>query len=87
MLPMVGFSDTASSLLLKKSYYEIELDNTSSVNVSGSNIDEVRLYPKGAQMVTLTYEPLVGVTSQSDARGYISYYEYDDAGRLSKRKQ
>jgi hypothetical protein len=66
-----------------KSYYEIELDNISSVNVSGSNIDEVRLYPKGAQMVTLTYEPLIGVTSQSDARGYINYYEYDDAGRLS----
>jgi hypothetical protein len=66
-----------------KSFYQIELTGISSVNVSGNNIDEVRLYPKGAEMSTVTYEPLVGVTSQSDIRGYINYYEYDAAGRLS----
>jgi YD repeat-containing protein len=64
-------------------FYQLELTNISSVNVSGGNIDEIRLYPKGAEMTTITYEPLVGVTSQSDVRGNISYYDYDGAGRLS----
>jgi hypothetical protein len=66
-----------------KSFYQVELTDISSVNVTGDNIDEIRLYPKGAEMTTVTYEPLVGITSQSDTRGYINYYEYDDAGRFS----
>jgi YD repeat-containing protein len=34
-------------------------------------------------MTTLTYEPLIGVTSQSDANNRILYYQYDDFGRLA----
>lgn len=63
-------------------YYEIKLNNTSSVNVAGDNIDEVRLYPQGAQMVTYTYDPLIGMTSQCDANSRITYYEYDGFNRL-----
>ncbi len=66
-------------------YWEHELpDNTTSVTLNGINkiIDELRLYPKDARMVTSTYDPLIGVTSQCDATNHISYYYYDVNGRL-----
>lgn len=53
---------------------------------SGVYIDELRLHPADAQMTTYTYEPLVGMTSQTDARNYTTYYEYDDFGRLETIK-
>jgi hypothetical protein len=63
-------------------YYEHEV-NATSITVSGSNyIDELRLYPKGARMVSYAYTPLVGITSQCDATNKIIYYEYDSFNRL-----
>lgn len=66
-------------------YYEHLLPvNTTSVTLSGSGktIDELRLYPKDALMTTMTYDPLVGITSQCDANNRITYYEYDEFNRL-----
>jgi YD repeat-containing protein len=51
-------------------------------NAVSGYIDDVRLYPKNALMTTYTYEPLVGVTSITDAANVTIYYEYDDLGRL-----
>src|SRR5690606_908970 len=39
-----------------------------------------------AQVLTYTYKPLVGVTSETDARGRTTYYEYDNHGRLHLMK-
>jgi YD repeat-containing protein len=51
--------------------------------VSGTgNIDELRLYPKTAQMTSYTYAPLVGMTSSCDMDNKITYYSYDALGRL-----
>jgi hypothetical protein len=63
-------------------YLEWKLDNVSSVDVSGDNIDEVRLHPADAQMTTYTYDMLIGMTSKTNINNHISYYEYDAAGRL-----
>lgn len=50
---------------------------------SGSvEVDEFRLYPEGAEMVSYTYDRIDGLLSMTDARGVITRYEYDDYGRL-----
>lgn len=70
-------------------YYEYKLTGISDISIdpSGSlkgttSIDELRLYPATAQMVTYTFQPLTGMTSQCDAGNRITYYEYDPLGRL-----
>jgi YD repeat-containing protein len=64
-------------------YFEHTVTGVTSTSVSGANdIDELRLYPSTAQMLTYTYSPLVGMTDQCDADNRISYYAYDKFGRL-----
>jgi hypothetical protein len=68
-------------------YYEFDLPaGTPMPYISGNNckIDELRLYPKKATMVTTTYEPGIGKTSVCDINNHITYYEYDEFNRLSK---
>ncbi len=54
---------------------------TYTISLTGQ-VDEVRFYPKTSQMKTYTYDPLIGILSQCDASDHVSYYEYDDFGRL-----
>lgn len=65
-------------------YFEHQVTGVSQVSLPTvyKSIDELRLYPKGAQMSSYTYDPLVGITSQCDINNDITYYEYDAAGRL-----
>lgn len=49
-------------------------------------IDELRLAPVDAQMSTYTYDPLVGITSQTDPTGRTTTYEYDSQGRLVRTR-
>ena len=64
-------------------YFEHKISGVSTLQLSGSGlIDELRLYPDKAQMVTYTYDPLVGVTSHTDAGSRTTYYEYDGLQRL-----
>ena len=53
-----------------------------SISASGSRLDDIRVYPEGAQMTTYTYQPGVGVTSQSDVNNSTTFYEYDGLGRV-----
>jgi hypothetical protein len=66
-------------------YYEHSFDNVTSVSLTSNNnnvIDDIRLYPEGAQITTYTYKPLVGISSISDSNGNPIFYEYDSNGRL-----
>jgi len=60
---------------------------TYTINIpSGRQVDDVRFYPSDAQMTTFTYDPLIGMTSSTDAKGEITYYEYDSFQRLQNIK-
>jgi YD repeat-containing protein len=49
---------------------------------SVNTIDELRLHPYDARMVTYTYDPLFGKTSETDPTNITTYYAYDEFGRL-----
>lgn len=67
------------------SYYEKTLKETTSITIIGNaSLDELRLYPQGAEMRTLTYKPGVGQTSESSANGLTVKYVYDSFNRLTK---
>ncbi|WP_218824304.1 RHS repeat domain-containing protein [Pontibacter ummariensis] len=48
--------------------------------------DNLRICPADAQMTTYIYDPLVGMTSSTDANGRTTYYVYDSFGRLKAVK-
>jgi hypothetical protein len=77
-----GLAGTALKTIGEWRLYEWTLDNITSVTVSGSNIDEVRLYPADAQINTATYNSRSQKTSECDTNNRIIYYEYDNLGRL-----
>jgi YD repeat-containing protein len=68
--------------------WELQLESKthSSGSVSTSKtsgqIDELRLYPEDAQMITYTHDPLIGVTSVTDPNNQSMHYKYDDFGRM-----
>ena len=67
-------------------YYEWALPPGSmqvTVSGAGANIDELRLFPADALMSTLTYQPLVGATSQCPPTNQFTYYQYDGLSRLT----
>lgn len=64
-------------------YYEYRISATTSVKISGGDyIDEVRLHPIDAQMTTAAFIPLVGMQYTCDVSNHLSFYTYDDLGRL-----
>lgn len=65
-------------------WYPIKKSYINNMLISeGDAIDEVRVYPSDAQMTTYTYDPLIGMTSNTNVTNQRTTYEYDGFGRLS----
>lgn len=64
-------------------------DNDRTKNFVGNEgalrqgLDNLRTALSNAMVTTYTYDPLIGVTSMTDPRGYTTYYDYDDLNRVS----
>lgn len=67
-------------------YYEYKINSGSATPViTGSvKIDELRLYPENARLITTTYNINGLATSICDVNNRISYKSYDQAGRIDK---
>lgn len=72
------------------SYYEKVVNISAAggvINLNGSvKVDELRLYPFEAEMITFTYDPLIGKTSETDTGNATIFYEYDEFNRLMNIK-
>jgi YD repeat-containing protein len=68
-------------------FFEHSFTGQYTVIISGiDDIDEVRLYPEETNMITYTYDPIIGITSATDENNVSTYYQYDAFGRLSLMK-
>jgi len=65
-------------------YFEHKLPaGTTSVTISGSvKVDELRIFPAGAQMTSYCFNPMTGVTAADQPDNTINYYEYDGRARI-----
>ena len=81
--PQTGKTVTPGTSANTWTLYVHKVTGQSTISLSGNgHIDELRLYPSTAQMTTYTYDPLVGMTSHTDAGNRATYYQYDGLDRL-----
>lgn len=66
----------------KWQYISKPFTGTSMLLAEGSAIDDVRIYPKDAQMKSYTYDTILGMTSSISESSQTFKYEYDTFGRL-----
>jgi hypothetical protein len=68
-------------------YYEGIFTGATTVQITGdATIDDLRLYPQNAQMISYTYKDGVGQTSQCNENNQYTFWDYDDLNRLKLTK-
>lgn len=59
------------------------ISTNTTIGGNGALIDEIRLFPKGAQMTTYTHDPGIGITSKTDVNARSNFFQFDTFGRLN----
>jgi len=88
----VAIIDNASYSEVLNAIGQPVISSLDQVGVSQASVhaamNTLRSHPNmnNAHVTSFSYEPLVGMTSQTDAKGMSTYYEYDTFGRLENVK-
>lgn len=68
-------------------YHELTVTGTATLSITGTgSVDEIRLYPSTAQMLTYTYDANLRLIASCGVNSLISHYEYDALHRLTDIK-
>ncbi len=83
-----GISTSASAIITSIQTASNTEDSESEENDLRALFDDLRDdgYFQNAMITSYTYDPLIGVTSITDPKGYTTYFEYDEFQRLKAVK-
>ncbi len=76
------FTEVSAQVLTLQNKSDADNDRTVNEGVLRSALNELRNSLPNAMVSTYTYDPLIGVTSMTDPKGYTMYYVYDEFHRL-----
>lgn len=66
-----------------KWHFSGEQNYNSTIQANGATmLDDIRVYQKEAQVAAFTYQPLIGISTQTDINNRVMAYQYDPLGRL-----
>lgn len=64
-------------------FYQLLISGAQTISISGNGlIDEVRLFPLGARMNTITHDEAGNITSECATDNTVLKYEFDELGRI-----
>ncbi len=81
--------DQISVILINAIKTKSDQDNDRTMGYTGKEgalrkeLDALRQALPKAMITTYTYDPLIGITSETDTKGYTMYYQYDEFNRLT----
>ncbi len=66
----------------KWQYVETTIESDTLINTVGDPIDEIRIFPPGAQVTTYSHEKGIGIISVMDINNKGTHFQFDDKRRL-----
>lgn len=85
LYPVAKVENATTAQVAALSGFNGDLDISPSLSLTTEQEDTLRSLPN-TMVTTYTYDPLVGVTSITDPKGYSTYFEYDEFQRLVAQK-
>lgn len=82
--PVARVDNATYDQILSSGVVLATINNLATTDASmRTELQKIRNALPNAQVTSYTYDPLVGVTSITDPKGYITYYNYDSFNRLA----